>query len=162
MTLNGQQTPTFSFQKYFYTPSEYFTPPESLYEYPSIVPAAVSSELDNHGEERIHIAPYVEDTSYDPAPVCVLLYGTDVWGTGGDNSSITIDFADNMPVWFDPESPFVLEFDGLGSATYAQEEFDNYERQAGGVEVIGFAEGGGTFTQGENSICMNYSIPAGF
>ncbi len=60
MTLNGSATPTFSFQKYFYTPSGEWAAPDSLYEYPSIVPAAVSSELDEAGEERIHIAPYVE------------------------------------------------------------------------------------------------------
>lgn len=62
MTLNGQQVPTFSFQKYFYQPSEanpYVS--DDLYSYPSIVPAAVSSELDESGEERIHIAPYVDD-----------------------------------------------------------------------------------------------------
>lgn len=56
MTLNGQQTPTFSFQKYFYTPEGEWEAPSDMYEYPSIVPAAVSSELDVTGEERIHIA----------------------------------------------------------------------------------------------------------
>ena len=55
MTLNGQQIPTFSFQKYFYTP-EGDELPDNLFSYPSIVPAAVSSELDESGEERIHIA----------------------------------------------------------------------------------------------------------
>lgn len=69
MTLNGQQVPTFSFQKYFYQPSE--TNPyvsDDLYSYPSIVPAAVSSELDESGEERIHIAPYVQATISSPEP----------------------------------------------------------------------------------------------
>lgn len=61
MTLNGQAVPTFSFQKYFWEgqgPEPYFS--EDLYSYPSIVPAAVSSELDESGEERIHIAPYMD------------------------------------------------------------------------------------------------------
>lgn len=56
MTLNGRQVPTFSFQKYFYAP-EGVELPDDLFSYPSIVPAAVSSELDESGEERIHIAP---------------------------------------------------------------------------------------------------------
>lgn len=38
-----------------------------LYEQESIVPAAVSSELDDAGEERIHIAPYVPVTPYEVA-----------------------------------------------------------------------------------------------
>jgi hypothetical protein len=61
MTLNGQAIPTFSFQKYFYTGSNvdpYVS--DDLYTYPSIVPAAVSSQLDDGGEERIHIAPYID------------------------------------------------------------------------------------------------------
>lgn len=33
----------------------------SIYEQPAIVPAAVSSELDDAGEERIHVAPYLEE-----------------------------------------------------------------------------------------------------
>lgn len=60
MTLNGQAVPTFSQQKYFYQPNEsfpYFD--EDMYSYPSIVPAAVSSQLDESGEERIHMAPYI-------------------------------------------------------------------------------------------------------
>lgn len=39
-----------------------------IYAQPSIVPAAVSSELDNHGEERIHVAPYVDIVVPDPRP----------------------------------------------------------------------------------------------
>lgn len=37
-----------------------------IYSQPAIVPAAVSSELDNHGEERIHIAPYVDPPELSP------------------------------------------------------------------------------------------------
>jgi hypothetical protein len=67
MTLNGQQVPTFSFQKYFYTGST--TDPyisDDLYSYPTIVPAAVSSQLDESGEERIHVAPYVNLNDIPP------------------------------------------------------------------------------------------------
>lgn len=45
--------PTFSKQKYFYNDGNTY---DTLYDYPDIVLAAVSSELDITGEERIHIA----------------------------------------------------------------------------------------------------------
>lgn len=48
----------------------------SIYSQPSIVPAAVSSELDNHGEERIHIAPY-EDVKF-PLPCTFVMFGEGV------------------------------------------------------------------------------------
>lgn len=55
MTMNygRQQAPTFAKQKYFISDEPLLV---GLYEYPSIVPAAISSELDDSGEERIHIA----------------------------------------------------------------------------------------------------------
>lgn len=60
MTLNGQQAvPTFSFQKYFITEPDTIPDPEiELLSYDSIVPVAVSSELDHTGEERVHVAHY--------------------------------------------------------------------------------------------------------
>lgn len=58
MTMNyGQQSaPTFSKQKYFVTEQDVDYGDISLYEYPSIYPIAVSSQLDDGGEERIHVA----------------------------------------------------------------------------------------------------------
>ena len=61
MTMNyGQQNaPTFSTQKYFITEPD--TDPVlgiDLLDYPGIIPIAISSELDDSGEERIHIANY--------------------------------------------------------------------------------------------------------
>ena len=55
MTMNygTQQAPTFSKQKYFLFEEAIYSPD---WVYPSIVPAAISSELDDSGEERIHIA----------------------------------------------------------------------------------------------------------
>ena len=66
MTLNGRQVPTFSFQKYFKPTAENVVV-DSLYDYPSIIPAAISSELDEAGEERIHIADIV-NVSTPPNP----------------------------------------------------------------------------------------------
>lgn len=65
-TGGGNSPPTFSFRKYFITPPD--TDPDlggSLYDYPSIIPIAVSSELDEAGEERVHIA------NVTPPPVVV-------------------------------------------------------------------------------------------
>ena len=55
MTMNNglQEAPTFSQQKYFVDSD---STPVTLYDYVSIVPVAISSELDDGGEERIHIA----------------------------------------------------------------------------------------------------------
>lgn len=71
MTLNGSATPTFSFQKYFYQPNPvdpYVS--DDLFSYPALVPAAISSQLDDSGEERIHVAPYVDLVPFivTPAP----------------------------------------------------------------------------------------------
>jgi hypothetical protein len=63
MTMNGQQAvPTFSFQKYYI--QDAIADPVVNLDASSIVPVAVSSELDESGQERIHIAnmpaPFVE------------------------------------------------------------------------------------------------------
>ena len=58
MTMNfgRQQAPTFSKQKYFLTDLGGDMVEVDMYAQPSIVPAAVSSELDHTGKERIHVA----------------------------------------------------------------------------------------------------------
>lgn len=55
MTMNygTQSAPTFSTQKYFIGDDDLDV---DVYSFPAIVPAAVSSELDDGGEERIHMA----------------------------------------------------------------------------------------------------------
>lgn len=70
MTMNyGQQSaPTFSKQKYFVTDADVDYGDISLYEYPSIYPMAVSSQLDDGGEERIHVANLVPPEPVPPAP----------------------------------------------------------------------------------------------
>lgn len=68
MTMNGQAIPTFSKQKYFMMPQEIGEECEIRYDYESIVPAAVSSQLDTTGEERIHIAPYIDPPEPEPIP----------------------------------------------------------------------------------------------
>lgn len=94
MTMNygTQQTPTFSKQKYFLFEDAVFNP---AWEYPSIVPAAISSELDDSGEERIHVANKVH--AAPPAPQTpVLYYLADEGSWVPDHSG----WAEHMPSWF--------------------------------------------------------------
>ena len=71
MTMNygSQRAPTFSKQKYFLAEEDVVY--TSLYDQPAIVPAAISSELDEGGEERIHVAPKV--TVITPEPPSIIL-----------------------------------------------------------------------------------------
>lgn len=80
MTMNygTQQAPTFSKQKYFTWDNE--TIYTSLYDYPSIVPAAISSELDDNGEERIHVANKVT-ISTPPAELYATFDPDSIFGT---------------------------------------------------------------------------------
>ena len=68
MTLNGQQLPTFSKQMY-------------MADGQALIPIALSSELDEGGEERIHIAGYGGDTD-PPEPVGLFLEWTIPDGDG--------------------------------------------------------------------------------
>lgn len=105
MTMNGNVAPTFSKQKYFLNDSD--APVLSLYEQPSIVPAAVSSELDDAGEERIHIAPKVkiETAPLPPAPSCagVLFFS---------RTSVNLHDFQELPEWFDPWNNFQIYNEG--------------------------------------------------
>lgn len=62
MNYGTQSSPTFSKQKYFITDDSADYSAVSMYEYPSIYPIAISSELDDSGEERIHVAHRWEST----------------------------------------------------------------------------------------------------
>lgn len=88
MTMNyGTQTaPTFSKQKYFLFPDVVVG---DVLEQASIVPAAISSELDDGGEERIHIAnkvpavvPIPPDPPEDPVQYKLISY------TSSNNSTL--------------------------------------------------------------------------
>lgn len=96
MTMNyGQQSsPTFSKQKYFITDDFGNYDDLGLYEYPSIYPIAISSELDDSGEERIHIAHRwpSDGTVVPPLLPTMELYFT--------NGSISTGDMVNIPAWF--------------------------------------------------------------
>lgn len=114
--------PTFSFLKYFITP-----PDESpdlgipLDTYPTIYPIALSSELDDSGEERIHVANIQERIHGDPPDpdpepgewevhaACALGSGN-LPGYAFSNGSV--------PDWFLPESEEFNVVWSSGQATY--------------------------------------------
>lgn len=107
--------------------------PETVYDYPSLVPAAVSSELDNHGEERIHIAPY-EDVKFPPQ--CTFV----VFGEGVGWYNYT------WPTGYSPDSPILVtlkrtgETAELSASSWSDLYFvwwpDNYYDWQPGDEVV--------------------------
>lgn len=88
MTMNnGQQTaPTFSLQKYFRAGYG-----DNMYNRPAIIPAATSSQLDDNGEERIHIAHMtpIEIIDVGDTPTeCPLSFPQASFGTGGSSTIV--------------------------------------------------------------------------
>lgn len=81
-----------------------------VYDQKSIIPAAVSSELDNHGEERIHIAPYEDFVSSDvppePEPDCAEVIITPY------SYPETLGGPSGMPEWWSPETAFAIRVPG--------------------------------------------------
>lgn len=104
MTMNnGQQSsPTFSLQRYLLPVGE---DDLGVYEGPAIIPAAVSSEIDDGGEERIHIA----HTIVEGLPV-------DGGGGGGD------EWLPISPEYIDWEQPSEYLGDGV---YYAESEYSD-------------------------------------
>lgn len=158
MTLNGQAVPTFSFQKYF-TGTE---PVEDLYTQRSIVPAAVSSELDESGEERIHIAPYIDMPT--PAAVCMELTASQI---GGSGSSCCIHGAFvNAPGEFSIYDGFEIDwYDDGNFVPYDVLSAGNWQIQDGFDSFYGPATGKGVLRQtteaGEFLSCLLWEVPAG-
>lgn len=162
MTMNGNVAPTFSKQKYFLNSEN--LPVSSLYEQPAMVPAAVSSELDDAGEERIHMAPKIETAPLPPA-------GCPFWffsGGGGSNSYIS-DFDipyEDMPEWFDSYSQIEIDFYDTGNwSTYSS--FDGWGHGLiQGEDIWGPASGRGSLRQsdgtdgGYNITCLEWAINA--
>lgn len=81
--------------------------PTNLYEYPAIVPAAVSSQLDVTGEERIHIAPWVDEVESEaPVQGCA-----SVTVTSGYDPYVEIG-PSGMPSWYSDEASFAIRYGG--------------------------------------------------
>lgn len=117
MTMNYGQAaaPTFSKQKYFITEPDEDPVIEglALEDYPSIYPIAVSSQLDNRGEERIHIANISKQAEYStPVPTDEIV----VWGRApeGGQGGIAFDHTQTFNSEFAPHAEFPTGITILG------------------------------------------------
>lgn len=160
MTLNGQQAvPTFSIQKYFITPPD--EDPDlgiDLLEYPGMVPVAISSELDDTGEERIHIANFPAIV-VPPPEVCV---GIDINVVSEPYvlNPADVQFLPSWFTWGDPEFLLALP-ESIGTIVFEYNgSEDRYETSAS-IGVI--PSGGGTMSSVDeaNSICANITTHGG-
>lgn len=153
MTMNygSKEAPTFSKQKYFYTHPDHEPVAEltayQMLQQEAMVPAAISSELDDGDEERIHIAPKViVDT---PS------YSSSSGGTPVSSNSLQIDarcgfenginadigtWVDEMgnplpdPAWLnnlqDNHYPFKLTGPGWTADFVWDSDYDNWKMNA--------------------------------
>lgn len=171
MTMNygNQSTPTFSKQKYF-IPSPDANPYDT--DRVAIVPAAVSSELDDSGEERIHIA----NKQVPSTPVVGCATANDVfgnaWGEESHNEHLVYLYMTNTPSWLYPTdtgfNPAIrIDFYNTGDIVpyyYASEENYGYTGwyKHGEYPVIDApASGHGTIYSADmsQSVCFDWSIP---
>lgn len=153
-----------------------------IYDQDCLIPAAISSGLDNTGEERIHAAPIINVTRPVAAPnLCLDATGHEVWGGGTSNSMQVYPTEDNpdqgfenAPQWLidacDNSEGFLIDFfdegDYITYVTYG--EGNNNAQMAPDQDPIEF-DAERPITRGviysmdmSQSICMNWFIPEGF
>lgn len=165
MTLNGAQaTPTFSLQKYFWDAGGAYES-DDLWAYPGMVPAAVSSQLDVTGEERIHIAPTVPVIQGSAS--CASL---DFSGGSGSNDTIQGGDLNGQPAWLLSDQNIQVDFYDNGNwTTYRPRDGlpNSWVIDESSPIIYGEAAGRGTLRQsigdsGEyNLVCVDWTIPPG-
>lgn len=108
MTLNSgmQSQPTFSKQKYFIVPPGTSPPEGSFYDYKAMVPIAISSQLDQTGEERIHMAD-IPDV-IPPPPVINL---------AGEKEMAVLHGGSSSPAYFVMDTDFYISDTSIPSCT---------------------------------------------
>lgn len=154
MTMNyGQQSsPTFSKQKYFLPTEGVDYTGVSFYEYPAIYPIAISSELDESGEERIHVAD-LDRTPVIPVPPVEepIVYI--------DNGTTTLGNIVPPPPWLQEGQDFTFLVDGDEYTATWQGEFDRWLCTPS-ISGSGWTDVEGTLTQGANSTpaTFNWSL----
>lgn len=82
---------------------------------------------------------------------------TVVFDGGGSNEVFQVGFASKLPEWFDPESPITLTFDGIGEATYSESPLWGMVLTSGDVFYSPMT-GTGMFSQGGNTVCLNWRL----
>ena len=168
MTMNygNQMTPTFSKQKYFTTGDT----DVNDFSRASLIPAAVSSELDDSGRERIHIA---NKQIVSDVPVLCATAPQAAWYTGADSSKLIYTFMTNTPSWLvpDPSRPKTVDIyidfydDGDVIPYYHDSYAEDDEWYAHGEYpvIYGPKTGKGTIYSSDmsQSVCFNWNIPGG-
>lgn len=140
---------------------------ETVYDYPGIIPAAVSSELDNTGEERIHIANKQGGTSTAPTPpaTCTTAINFPAWDESGTNANLYPVGMTDMPSWLNeiPDTILIDFFDNGTLITYNwNPNFGGYW-EIDGVAAISNESGRGVIYSADmsQSICFDWEIPLG-
>lgn len=82
---------------------------------------------------------------------------TVVFDGGGSNEAFQVGSASKLPEWFDPESPITLTFDGIGEATYSESPLWGMVLTSGDVFYSPMT-GTGMFSQGGNTVCLNWRL----
>ena len=179
MTMNygNQSTPTFSKQKYFIGSGPYGgdTPPAPAaynLERPALVPAAISSELDDSGEERIHVANKVIPTAGLCAAANDAIGAS--WNGNLHNKDLVYLYMTNTPSWLYPTdtgfAPAIhIDFYNTGDAVpyyYASQEVYGYTgwHKDGEYPTINApASGHGTIYNADmsQSVCFDWEILGG-
>lgn len=169
MTMNNglQEAPTFSKQKYFATGQE-LGEVVTMYNREAMVPAAISSELDDGGEERIHIANKQAPTTVTPPVVeCVNATTTAAWGTSGTAYELYPAGVENMPLWLGeiPDTIYI-DFDGRGELYTYNWNYENDNHWLFVFDkdlILDNNEGRGTIYSVDmaQSVCFDWKIPAG-
>lgn len=140
----------------------------TMYNREAMVPAAVSSELDDGGEERIHIAPKQEPVLVDivdPGGDCTTALGSAAWGNGGSNFELTYAGVTAMPDWLAEAPDFILIdfFDTGNNVTYAWSTLNQLWERQDGEPLLGPQSGRGTIYSEDmsQSVCFDWQIPTG-
>ena len=121
-----------------------------IYSQPSIVPAAVSSELDNHGEERIHIAPYIEEPEPQPqGPSCTPADFTN-WDAGVYLSSA-------LPTLYEGESVYIDHPIAQGGTYYEGDLVISFDEVLGDIPA-GSYPGVALVTEGGYMGCLDLVV----
>lgn len=144
MTMNyGQQSsPTFSKQMYFLRPEEatvllFADAIDPIYLQESLYPIAISSELDDSGEERIHVAHRWPREQTAPNPAIVFI----------NNGSI--NSIENAPPWFVTGVDFTMHFNDEDWTATWDPELSRWDVSP--TDLTGFEDVPGTLTQDGNT-----------
>lgn len=138
----------------------------------TLVPAAISSELDDSGQERIHVANKV--TLSAPHAVRAEASGYGAWGGSGGNRGLYLTAwafgagVIDKPDWLENYTEDTLWIDFYNDGNLSEYNavggtFSAYDLYEGSPSISAPASGHGTIynTDMSKSVCFDWSIPGG-